>query len=103
VLFTQLGFAGAGAVTKGRSPIRDFFDAVFTEFAKLGTSFEMRQQAVEGDYAYILWGAETADNIYEVGSDTFVVQAGQIVPNPLPERSSRNVTLEKKRFDPTPW
>jgi hypothetical protein len=39
----------------------------------------MRQQAVEGDYAYILWGAETADNIYEVGSHILVVQAGKIV------------------------
>jgi hypothetical protein len=34
VLFSPLGFAGAGAVTKGRSPLRDFINAVFTEFAK---------------------------------------------------------------------
>jgi len=34
----------------------------------------MKQQSVEGDYTYILWTAETADNVYEVGTDTFVVR-----------------------------
>jgi hypothetical protein len=29
--------------------------------------------------AYILWSAETADNVYELGSDTFVVRNGQII------------------------
>ena len=37
------------------------------------------QIVVEGDYAYILWTAETADNVYEMGSDTFVVRDGKIV------------------------
>ena len=39
----------------------------------------MRQQFVEDDYAYILWTAETADNVYEVGTDTFVMRDGKIV------------------------
>ena len=39
----------------------------------------MKQQSVDGDYAYILWTAETADNVYEVGTDTFVVRDGKIV------------------------
>ena len=39
----------------------------------------MRQQWVEGDYAYILWSAETADNSYEAATDTFVVRNGKIV------------------------
>ena len=30
-------------------------------------------------HAYILWTAETADNIYEMGTDTFVVREGKIV------------------------
>lgn len=34
---------------------------------------------VEGDYAYILWSAETADNVYELGTDTFTLQNGKIV------------------------
>jgi hypothetical protein len=45
----------------------------------------MKQQFVEGDYAYILWTAETADNVYEVGTDTFVAQSftGKITPKGL--------------------
>ena len=39
----------------------------------------MRKQCVEGDYAYILWSAETADNSYEAATDTFVVRNGKIV------------------------
>ena len=40
--------------------------------------FSLTRQSVEGDYAYILWTAETADNVYEVATDTFVVRDGQI-------------------------
>jgi hypothetical protein len=43
----------------------------------------MKQQFVEGNYAYILWTAETADNVYEVGTDTFVVRDGKIVAQSL--------------------
>jgi len=39
----------------------------------------VRQQLVEGDYAYILWSAETPDNVYELGTDTFVVRDGKIM------------------------
>jgi hypothetical protein len=52
---------------------------MFAEFGKPGASFSMKQQSVEGDYAYILWIAETADNVYELGTDTFVVRDGKIV------------------------
>jgi hypothetical protein len=41
-------------------------------------SFEMLRQTVEGDYAYIVWTAETADNVYELATDTFVVRDGKI-------------------------
>jgi len=39
----------------------------------------MKHQAIEGNYAYILWTAETADNVYELVTDTFVVQDGKII------------------------
>jgi hypothetical protein len=39
----------------------------------------MKQQVVDSDYAYIAWTASTADNIYELATDTFVVQKGKIV------------------------
>jgi ketosteroid isomerase-like protein len=64
---------------KGPGAIKPFFQAFFAEFAKPGASFSMRQRYVEGDYAYILWSAETADNSYEAATDTFVVRDGKIV------------------------
>ena len=67
-----------GKPLKGPDAIKPFFQAFFSEFAKPGTSFSMRQQYVEGDYAYILWSAETADNSYEAATDTFVVRDGKI-------------------------
>jgi ketosteroid isomerase-like protein len=68
-----------GGPLKGPDAIKPFFQAFFSEFAKPGASFSMRQRHVEGDYAYILWSAETADNLYEAATDTFVVQNGKIV------------------------
>jgi hypothetical protein len=49
------------------------------EFGKPGTTFSLQLRSVDGDYAYILWGAETADNIYEAVADTFVMREGQIL------------------------
>ncbi len=72
VLFTPAG------PLKGPDAIKSFFQAFFSEFAKPGASFSLQEQCVEGDYAYILWTAETADNSYEAASDTFVVRNGKI-------------------------
>ena len=77
VLFTPEG------PLKGPSAMRPLFQAMFAEFKKPGASFAMKQLSVEGDYAYIFWTAETADNVYEVGSDTFVVRDGKIVAQSL--------------------
>jgi len=68
-----------GQMLKGRDAIKAFFRGLIAEFAKPGASFSMRQQHSEGDYAYILWSADTADNSYEAATDTFVVQNGKIV------------------------
>jgi ketosteroid isomerase-like protein len=68
-----------GGSLKGPDAIKPFFQALLSEFRKPGASFSMRQQCVDGDYAYILWSAETADNSYETATDTFVVQNGKIV------------------------
>ena len=72
VLFTPHG------PLRGVDAIRPLFQAVFAEFGKPGAAFSMKQQSIEGDYAYILWTAETADNVYEVATDTFVVRDGKI-------------------------
>ena len=73
VFFTKDGtFQGVDA-------IRPLFENLIAEFGKPGATFDMKKQLVEGDYAYILWTAETADNVYEMATDTFVVREGKIV------------------------
>jgi len=64
---------------RGLDAIRSLFQASLMEFGKPGTTFSLKQQFVEEEYAYILWTAETADNVYELGTDTFVVREGKIV------------------------
>ena len=64
---------------RGADAIRQFFKAMLAEFGKPGAAFSMKRQYIEGDYAYVLWTAETADNVYELGTDTLVVREGKIV------------------------
>lgn len=73
VLFT------ANGPLQGVDAIRPLFQAMIAEFGKPGATFTMKQQFIEGDYGYILWSAETSDNVYELGTDTFAVKDGQIV------------------------
>ena len=63
---------------RGRDAIRPLFEAMIAEFAKPGAAFSLKQQFVADNYAYILWTAESADNVYELGTDTFVVEGGKI-------------------------
>jgi len=98
VLFTSDG------PLRGADAMRPLFQAMIAEFGKPGAVFSMKQQSVEGDYAYILWTAETADNVYEVATDTFVVRngkivaqsfAGKITPKGSPSREDRWRPTEK--------
>lgn len=64
---------------RGADEIKPLFQAMIAEFGKPGAAFNMKHQSVDGDYAYILWTAETADNVYALGTDTFIVRDGKIV------------------------
>jgi ketosteroid isomerase-like protein len=64
---------------KGVDAIKPLFQAMIAEFGNPGTAFTMKRYFIEGDYAYILWNAETADNVYDLGTDTFVIKDGKIV------------------------
>jgi ketosteroid isomerase-like protein len=64
---------------RGVDAMRPLFQAMIAEFGKPGAVVSMKQQSVDGEYAYILWTAETADNVYEMATDTFVVRDGKIV------------------------
>jgi ketosteroid isomerase-like protein len=72
VLFTPEG------PLRGVESIRELFQAMLAEFGKPGASFNLKQLSVVGDHGFILWTAETADNVYELGTDTFVVHDGKI-------------------------
>jgi len=73
VLFKEDG------VFKGADAIRPVFEKFVAEFQKPGTTISTKQRLVEGDYAYMVWTADTADNVYELATDTFFVKQGQIV------------------------
>ena len=64
---------------KSADAIRSFFEALLAEFRKPRMTFAMKQLSVEGDHAYALWTAETADNVYELGTDTLTIRDGKIV------------------------
>lgn len=67
-----------GGALRGLDQIRPLFEGLVAEFGKPGASFTLGTQIIEGDIAYIVWSAETADNVYEVATDTFVVRDGKI-------------------------
>lgn len=62
----------------GVDAIRPVFTGLLADFAKPGASFELKHESVNGEYAYIWWTAETADNRYELVTDTFFVRGGKI-------------------------
>ena len=82
VLFTPVG------PLRGEDAIRPLFQAMIAEFGKPGAAFNLKQQFIEADYGYILWTAETADKVYELGTDTFVVRDGKIVAQSFTSRTT---------------
>ena len=72
-IFTPTG------VLRGAESMTSLFQGFFAEFAKPGARLDLQVQLVDGDVAYIIWTAETADNTYELGTDTFVVRDGKIL------------------------
>src|SRR5260370_27736593 len=71
-------FFGLEGALRGPNAIKPVFERMFAEFAKPGGSVARKQRLIEGEYAYIVWTSETADNSYELASDTIVIQNGNI-------------------------
>jgi ketosteroid isomerase-like protein len=65
-------------VLRGVREISPLFENLVAEFAKPGATFDLQQQVIEGEVAYIRWSAETSDNTYQLGTDTFLVRHGKI-------------------------
>ena len=73
VMFTQTG------PLRGVDALKGLFTGLFAEFAKPTSAIDTKVLTVDGDYAYTVWSADTADNVYELACDTFVVRDGMIV------------------------
>jgi ketosteroid isomerase-like protein len=73
MLFTPVG------VLKGRSEIKPLFQAMLAEFGKPDSSETVRTAIFEGNYAYLVWSGQTADNVYEFATDTFFLRDGKIL------------------------
>lgn len=82
VLFVPTG------LLRGPDAIKPLFQDLVSEFAKPGSSFTMQQRSIDGNHAYILWTAETADNCYEFATDTFVIRNGKIVAQSFAAKTS---------------
>ncbi|MFY0595507.1 MAG: nuclear transport factor 2 family protein [Cognatishimia sp.] len=65
-------------VLEGPEAIRGLFEALVAEFSKPGMSFSLDTTHINGNVAYIVWSAETADNVYEYATDTFFIDGGKI-------------------------
>ena len=72
-------FISQDGVLHGTEAIGQFFSTLFAEFGKPGMSSTLLHQQVEGDTAYIVWTAESADNVFDIATDTFIVRNGRIV------------------------
>ena len=66
-------------IFKGADAIRRVFEKFVAEFQTPGATTKTKQRLVDGNYAYMLWTGETADNVYELAADTFVLRDGKIV------------------------
>lgn len=72
VLFTPEG------PLKGMDEIRGLFKQMIAEFEQPGANFTLRRLSADGDHGFIVWTAETAEQVYELGTDTFFVREGRI-------------------------
>src|SRR5262245_33991877 len=87
ILFTP------GGALRGRSEIGALLKNMLAEFGKPGASEKVHTAIFEGDYAYLVWSGETADNLYELATDTFIIRNGKIAVQSFagkvtPKRSS---------------
>jgi len=72
-----------GGELRGLKAIEGLFASLFAEFAKPGASFDLKLLSTANNVGYIVWAAETADNVYELGTDTYVIDGGKIAVQTL--------------------
>jgi hypothetical protein len=62
-------------VYQGTAEIKELFETT--------VEFNLERQVIDDDCAYIVWNAETGENIYQHATDTFVIENGNIVTQTL--------------------
>jgi hypothetical protein len=63
---------------------RQMIEGMIGEFAKPGVTFDQMQSAADGPLVNIVWKADTAGSVYDLGTETYV-----LVDCKLPESSQR--------------
>ena len=58
-------------VFRGLEEIEGLFADLFEEFSQEGSTIEVDDTVVDGEFAYLLWHGESPDNVYEFCTDTF--------------------------------
>jgi ketosteroid isomerase-like protein len=69
-------------VYQGTAEIKELFESLYDEF-ETTVEFNLERQVIDDDCAYIVWNAETGENIYQHATDTFVIENGNIVTQTL--------------------
>ena len=65
-------------VFRGLEEIEGLFADLFEEFSQEGSTIEVDDTVVDGEFAYLLWHGESPDNVYEFCTDTFHIPEGTI-------------------------
>ena len=64
-------------VLHGKGQIKGMIDGIIGEFAQPGVKFNLISQKAEGPIVQFVWSAETAKNIYDLGTETYVLKDGK--------------------------
>lgn len=64
---------------RGLEEIQGLFEDLFAEFSHEAATIDMVQETVEDEFAYIVWEAESPENVYEFATDTFYVPEDNIL------------------------
>jgi ketosteroid isomerase-like protein len=83
-------FFWSEGVLHGPGAIKPVFERMFVELAKPGASVARKQRLIEGEYAYIAWTAETADNSYELARTLWLFRTEAFECKLLRQKSSRS-------------
>jgi hypothetical protein len=63
---------------RGLTAIHSFFEEIFKIFPK-GSAFELKQELLRENIAYIVWAGESAFINMPMGTDTFIMEEDKII------------------------